>query len=343
MSSLSSMRDAPAAEDVRVGRRLRIPGVGVASALGRALALFVPVFVVGTFVTYLLGYVSGLSPAHLLLGESATPEAVARIEHEWGMDRPFVVRYATWFASLMRGDLGSSWYNGQPISRLLAERAVISLSVAGLGLAVGVVAGFTLGALAGVFHTSWVDRAITAITTLMSVVPSFVAGIVLVAVFAVTLRWLPSAGYVPIDEGIRPWLGHVILPALALSFDTTADVARQLRSGLVSAYRENYVTGALLRGFGRRRIFLVHVLPNAIAPTLAMLGLKFPNLLGGAVVTETIFGLAGYGKFASESALRGDVPAVQGVLVVSVVLVVAFNVLVNTILNGLVPGSGRGT
>jgi peptide/nickel transport system permease protein len=163
-----------------------------------------------------------------------------------------------------------------------------------------------------------------------------------VALFAVTLRWLPSAGYVSIDEGLGPWLLHLILPALALSSDTVVDVARQLRAGLVSAYRENNVTGARLRGFSETRILFGHVLPNAIAPALTILGMKFPNLLGGAVVTETIFGLSGYGKFTSESALRGDVPAVQGALVVSVVLVVAFNVLVNTILNRLAPGSGRG-
>lgn len=322
--------------------RLRL-GMRAARALARTLAAFVPVFLIGTFVTYLLGYLSGLSPAHLLLGESATPEAVARIQHEWGMDRPFLVRYGAWFSALLTGDLGTSWYNGQSVGHLLAQRAVISLSVASLGLVIGVTLGFTLGGLASFFHGTWVDRAITAITSLMAIVPSFVVGVALVAIFAVTLRWLPSAGYAAIDdEGLGPWLAHIILPAFALSLDTTADIARQLRSGLVAAYRENYVTGAILRGYSRRRILFVHVLPNAVAPALTVLGMKFPNLLGGAVVTEAIFGLSGYGKFASESALRGDVPAVQGVLVVSVVLVVLFNVLVNTLQARLAPGSGRG-
>jgi peptide/nickel transport system permease protein len=317
-------------------------GLPVAIALGRALTVFVPVFLVGTFLTYLLGHASGLSPAHLQLGESATPQAVARIEHEWGLDRPFLVQYADWFRALMHGDLGTSWYNGQPVSRLLAERAAVSLSVAGLGLVTGTTAGFALGATAGMLHTSRVDRGITALTTLMSVTPSFVAGVALVAVFATTLQWFPSAGYAPIDDGVGPWLAHIVLPAVALSLDTAADVARQLRAGLVSAYGENYVVGARLRGFGPARVFFVHALPNACAPMLSILGMKFPNLLGGAVVTEAIFGLSGYGKFASESALRGDVPAVQGVLVVSVVLVVVFNLIVNTTLNRLMPGSGRG-
>ena len=324
-----------------LARERRRGGRGVRSLL-RALSLFVPVFVLGTLVTFLLGNLSGLSPAHLQLGESATPEAVARIEHEWGLDRPFVVQYAAWFARLAEGDLGSSWYNGHSIADLLLGRAVISLSVAGLALAVGIAVGFALGTLAALTHTSWIDRAITAFTTFISVMPSFVVGIVLVTIFSVTFGLLPSAGYVAFEDGFWPWLSHLILPALALSFDTIADLARQLRAGLVSAYRENYVLGARLRGLSERRIFFVHVLRNGIAPAVTVLGMKFPNLLGGAVVTEAIFGLSGYGRFANESALRGDVPAVQGVLVVSIALVIVFNVLVNAILNRVIPTAQRG-
>ena len=323
-------------------RAARLRAKRVALALLEALAAFVPVLLLGTFVTYFLGYISGLSPAHLKLGESATPEAIARLEHEWGLDRPFLAQYFDWLAALARGDLGTSWYNGRRVVEVLGARAVISLSVAGLALGIGVVAGFVLGTIAALYQRAWLDRAITAFVTFSSVMPSFVVGIALVAIFSVTLGLLPSAGYVPIEDGVGRWLSHLILPAIALSFDTVADIARQLRVGLISAYRENYVTGALLRGLGERRIFFAHVLPNGVGPALTILGMKFPNLLGGAVVTESIFGLAGYGKFANESALRGDVPAVQAVLVISVVLVVAFNVLVNTLLNRIIPAARRG-
>jgi peptide/nickel transport system permease protein len=176
----------------------------------------------------------------------------------------------------------------------------------------------------------------------MSVMPAFVVGIVLVSVFAVGFGWFPASGYVPFGIGLWPWLSHILLPALALSFDTVADVARQLRSGLIAAQQENYVTGALVRGLSPRRIFLRHVLRNGAGPTLAVLGLKFPALIGGAVVTEQIFGLQGFGRFANDSAQAGDVPAVQGVLVVSVVLVVVFNLIVNIVLGRLTPASQRG-
>ncbi|WP_203701370.1 ABC transporter permease [Asanoa iriomotensis] len=313
-----------------------------ARVLGRSVAIFVPVFLVATFVTFALRALSGLSPANLQLGESATPEAVAAIEHQWGLDRPFLTQYADWFGDLLRGDLGTSWHNGAEISRLLAEGAVISLSVAGLALLIGVVFGFGFGVLAALRRTTWVDRAVTGVMTFISVMPSFVVGIALVGVLAVGLGWFPSAGYAPAERGFGVWLAHITLPAIALSFDTVSDVARQLRAGLVAAYRENYVTGAVVRGLGPHRIFFRHVLRNGIGPSLAVLGLKFPNLLGGAVVTEAIFGMPGFGQFAAGSAQRGDVPAVQGVLVVSVVLVVVFNLLVNLILARVAPASARG-
>ncbi|GAA4460221.1 ABC transporter permease [Phytohabitans houttuyneae] len=312
------------------------------SILARSVAIFVPVFLVATFVTFALRALSGLSPASLQLGESATPEAIAQIEQQWGLERPFLTQYLDWFGDMLAGDLGKSWYNGADISRLLAEGAVISLSVAGLALVIGVVFGFGFGVLAALRRTTWVDRAITGFMTFISVMPSFVVGIVLVGIFAVGLGWFPSAGYAPAERGIGVWLAHITLPAIALSFDTVSDVARQLRAGLVAAYRENYVTGAVVRGLSPRRIFFRHVLRNGVGPSLAVLGLKFPNLLGGAVVTEAIFGMPGFGQFAANSAQRGDVPAVQGVLVVSIVLVVVFNLLVNVVLARVAPASARG-
>lgn len=315
----------------------------VARIVAHTVIVFATVFLFATFITFALQGLSGLSPAHLQLGESATPEQVAALEHEWGLDRPFLVQYIDWFGGILHGDLGNSWYNGASVTDLLASRAGISLSVAGLALVIGIVLGFGLGVLAAAYPTSLLDRSITGFTTVISVMPSFVVGIALVAVFAVSLGWFPSAGYVPIERGgVGLWLWHLWLPAIALSFDTVADLARQMRVGLIQAGRENYVTGAQMRGLGSRRIFFGHVLRNGAGPALTVLGMKFPALLGGAVVTEAIFGLAGFGKFAADSASRGDVPSVQGVLVVAIVLVVVFNLIVNLLLVRLNPASARG-
>ncbi|MFK0119823.1 ABC transporter permease [Streptomyces sp. NPDC090994] len=310
--------------------------------LARSVAIFVPVFLVATFVTFALRSLSGLSPARIQLGEQATPEAVARVEAQWGLDRPFLVQYGDWIGGVLHGELGTSWTNGADISTLIGLGLGVSLSVATFALVIGVVVGFALGTLAALRRTTWVDRAVTGFVTVISVLPAFVVGIVLVAVLAVQLGWFPSAGYVPAEQGLGPWLAHITLPALALSFDVIADVARQLRSSLVAAYQENYVTGAVVRGLSPRRIFFVHVLRNGLGPTLATLGLKFPALVGASVVTEWIFGLQGFGRFANDSAQAGDVPAVQGVLVVSIALVVAFNLVVNLVLARVTPAAQRG-
>jgi peptide/nickel transport system permease protein len=161
--------------------------------------------------------------------------------------------------------------------------------------------------------------------------------------FTIVIPLVPSAGYVSPSQDVGMWLSLITLPAIALSLDTVSEIARQLRTGLVSAYQENYVLGAVVRGLSKRRILLVHVLRNGSGPAFTILGMKVPVLLGGAVVTESIFGMAGFGRFAADGALRGDVPVVQGSLVVAIVLVLAFNLVVNALLVRLRPSAQRGT
>ncbi|MFJ8789841.1 ABC transporter permease [Streptomyces sp. NPDC102462] len=318
-------------------------GLGrVLATVARSVGIFVPVFLVATFVTFALRSLSGLSPARIQLGENATPEAIQRVEAQWGLDRPFLTQYWDWFTGVLHGQLGASWVNGADISTLIGLGLGVSLSIATFALILGVLIGFSLGTVAALRRTTWIDRAITGFVTVISVMPAFVVGIVLVAVLAVGLHLFPSAGYVPARQGIGPWLAHITLPALALSLDVVADVARQLRTSLIAAYRENYVTGAVVRGLSPRRIFFGHVLRNGLGPVLATLGLKFPALVGASVVTEWIFGLQGFGRFANDSAQAGDVPAVQGVLVVSIVLVVSFNLVVNLVLARVTPAARRG-
>ncbi|AMM22572.1 ABC transporter permease [Frondihabitans sp. PAMC 28766] len=314
----------------------------VGFAILRPFLVFIPVFLFGTFITFLLGTLSGLNPAYVQLGDAATPAAVARLNHQYGLDRPFIVQYWNWFTDLLHGSLGQSWVDGISVSTLIGQRIGISLSVAVLALIIGVVVGAILGTLAALFRASWLDRTVTAVTSVMASMPPFTVGVILVAVFAVQFKILPSAGYVSLHQGFSIWFSHIILPAIALSFDMITGVARQLRAGLVTTYGQNYITGAIVHGLSPRRIFFTHVLRNGGGPALAYVGLTFPTLLGGAVVTESIFGLAGYGVFASTSALHGDVPSVEGVLVVSIVIVVGFNLLINIALNRIDPAAKRG-
>jgi len=315
--------------------------IRAAAWLGRTLLIVVPVFVLATLVTFLLGAASGLSPAGLMLGDAATTEDVARVNAQFGLDQPVVVQYLDWFAGLLRGDLGTSWFNGLPVAELIAQRLGISLSVAGLALILGVTGGVALGVLAAANRGGWIDRGVTALASVLSTIPAFVVGVGLILVFCVLLRWFPSSGYVDPTVDVGRWLSLITLPAIALSLDTAADLARQLRTGLVGAYEENYVTGAVVRGLSPRRILFVHVLRNGAGPAVAVLGMHVPRLIGGAVITESIFAMPGFGRFTAESALRGDVPVVQGTLVVAVVLVLACSLLVNGLLVRLRPGAER--
>ena len=314
----------------------------VATSLARTLLVVVPVFVLATLVTFLLGSVSGLSPAGLMLGDAATPADVARVNAQFGLDRPLIVQYLDWFAGVVRGDLGVSWFNGLPVTELIGQRLGISLSVAALALVLGVVGGVGLGVLAASHRGGWIDRGVTVLASVLSTVPAFVVAVGLILVFCVLLRWFPSSGYVDPSVDVGRWLSLITLPAIALSLDTAADLARQLRTGLVGAYEENYVTGAVVRGLSPRRILLVHVLRNGAGPAVAVLGMHIPRLIGGAVITESIFAMPGFGRFTAESALRGDVPVVQGTLVVAIVLVLGCSLLVNALLVRLRPGAERG-
>ncbi|CAN5129639.1 ABC transporter permease [soil metagenome] len=316
-------------------------GIRLAGWLGRTVLVVVPVFVLATLVTFLLGAVSGLSPAGLMLGDSATAADIARINAQFGLDQPVIVQYGTWFLALLRGDLGTSWFNGLPVAELIGQRLGVSLSVAGLALLIGVTLGVALGVLAAARRGSWIDRAVTAVASVLSTIPAFVVGVGLILVFCVLLRWFPSSGYVDPTVNVGRWLSLITLPAIALSLDTAADLARQLRTGLVGAYEENYVTGAVVRGLSPRRILFVHVLRNGAGPAVAVLGMHIPRVIGGAVVTESIFAMPGFGRFTAESALRGDVPVVQGTLVVAIALVLACSLLVNGLLVRLRPGAER--
>jgi peptide/nickel transport system permease protein len=299
------------------------------------------VFILATLVTFALGAASGLSPAASLSGDEATPERIAAINAQLGLDQPVHVQYLAWIGRVLTGDLGTSWYNGFPVTQLIGERLAVTASIAALALLLAVVVGVGLGLLAVVFRGRAVDRAVTAFATAISTLPPFVVSIGLIVVLAVWLRLLPSSGYVPPTEDAGMWFRLILMPAIALSLDPAADIARQLRTGVVHVLDQNYILGARVRGLGEHRILWVHALRNGAGPTVAILGMKIPTLLGGAVVTETIFSMPGFGMLAAESALRGDVPVVQGTLVVAVVLVLAFSLGVNVLLEALQPAGRR--
>ncbi len=327
--------------DVGVAVSPRRRSLRLLRSLGRGLAVAVPVLFIATFITYGLGALSKFSPANAVLGDTATKADITRMNHQYGLDRPFIVQYFSWVGRAVRGDFGTSWFTHIPVTQSIEQRLPVSLSVAVGALIIAVVLGTLVGIAAALNNGGWFDRAVTFVCSLLSTVPGFVAAIVLITVFAVSLPILPSGGYVGPSVNIGQWLKFLILPCLSLSLDSAADLARQLRNGLVGTLRENYVTGAVVRGYSTRRVVFVHALRNGAGPALAVLGLHVPRLIGGAVITETVFALPGLGQLAKDSALRGDVPVVQATLLVTIGLVLVSSLLVNIGLRRLRPGTGR--
>lgn len=296
------------------------------------LGTAVTVFVFATFATFALGAASGSNPAAVALGEVATQEDIDRLNHVFGLDRPFLVRYVDWISGTVTGDLGNSWFTTIPVADSIAQAFPVSLSVAGGAILLALLFGFAGGILAAIDRGGIVDRTVTLLTTVSATVPAFVAAIGLILLFAYAIPIFPVAGYIPPERDLGGWLMCLVLPSIALSLDAGADIARQLRTSLVGTLQENYVIGARVHGLAPARVILKHALPIASTPALSVLGVHAPRLVGGAVITEVIFGMPGLGQLANRAALQGDVPVVQGVLLVTIAMVVIIGVVINLII-----------
>lgn len=319
----------------------RSRGRRVARTTLSGLSTAVVVLLVTSFLTFLLGYFAKQKPAEILLGETATREEVRQLNHQLGLDRPLLVRYFRWLGDAIHGDLGTSWFTKIPVRQSIAERFPVSLSIAVFALLIALVLGGTFGILAAVRQGGLIDRVVTIVSAGIATLPPFVVAIALIVVFGVVWPIFPTGGYVEPSTSVPQWIVHMTLPAVALGLDAAADIARQLRTGLVGTLGENYVIGARLRGLSPTRILFVHALRNGSGPAVATLAIQVPRLIGGAVIAEAIFALPGLGQFARDGASRGDVPVVIGALMVTVLIVLAASLVVNVLLTTLRPEARR--
>jgi peptide/nickel transport system permease protein len=304
----------------------------------RRFALGVPpVALMSTLIVFLMTYLATANPAAQKLGDTATPADIARLNAEWGLDRGFFAQYGTWLWHALHGNLGVSYFSDVPVAESIGERLPVDLSIAVVAVVVGVLAGFAFGILAAVRRDGIVDRAVTAVSSVLVTIPEFWLAIMAIVVFSVTLRWLPSGGYVPLTRDPVAWLEHMLLPGVTLGLTVAASVARQLRTSLVAELERDYVVGARVRGLSPRRVLFVHVLRNAAAPAVATVGLAVPVLLGGAVIAESIFGLPGLGQLALNGATSHDIPVIQGVLITTVAIVLVSNLAVDAVIARLRP------
>ena len=294
----------------------------------RILATIPVMGVVAIFVFSLL-YFSPGDPAAIIAGDIATAEDVARIRLALGLDEPFHVRFGTWLWAILHGDLGSSIFSNLPVTTLIGQRleATISLSITTLVFAVSV--AVPLGVIAAWKAGGWIDRAVMAFAVFGFSVPVFVLGYLLIFGFALQLDWLPVQGFVSIRSGFWPFLRQLILPSVALGTVYIALIARMTRASMLDVLSQDYIRTASAKGLRTDKVLLVHALRNAAVPIVTVIGIGVALLIGGVVVTESVFAIPGLGRMTVDAILRRDYPIIQGVILMFSFVYVLINLLVD--------------
>jgi peptide/nickel transport system permease protein len=289
----------------------------------------VPLVLLITVGTFVLGQLMPGDQAYAVAGPDATAEQVAQVRRDLRLEDPAPVRYVRWLGDAASGDLGVSAATRRPVADELGRRWPVTLSLGVAALALSLTLGIPIGVAQGLRPGSWLDRALLALVSLGLAAPGFWLATMLVYLFAVDRRWLPAMGYVPFGESPVDWLRHIALPAVTLAVVGAAEIARQLRSGLVGVMQQDHIRAATARGVAPRLVAGKHGLRNAALPVLTIVGLRIGQLLAGAVVVEEIFQLNGLGSYALDAILNQDFAVVQGVVLLTAVVVVAANLLVD--------------
>jgi peptide/nickel transport system permease protein len=298
--------------------------------VGKRLLAIIPVVVVVTFVVFVLMEIPPGDAANTIAGDGASEEQVQAIRTELRLDEPFFQRYAAWLGDAAQGDFGNSYTSKEPVIDMILDRAPVTLSLGLVSLVMGIGLGVVLGVIGAIRPRGFVDRGITALSSVMLAVPSFWLALVLILILAVNNPIFPTIGYAPLlEEGPYEWLRHLILPAIALSLSAAATIALQLKAALVAEEGSDYLLAARAKGLTRSSLLFKHSFKNAAVPVVTILGFRVATLLGGTVIIETIFVLPGLGLLAQQSAVSRDVPVVLGILTVTSIFIMVVNVLVD--------------
>lgn len=298
--------------------------------LRRILATLPVMAIVALFVFSLLHLAPG-DPAVVIAGDQASPADVERIRQSLGLDRPFLIQFGSWLWGILHFDLGTSIFTSLPVTALIAQRIEPTLSLMVITLVLTILVAVPLGVVAAWKAGSWIDRTIMAFAVFGFSLPVFVVGYVLAYVFALELEWLPVQGYTPLAEGVWPWLKNLILPAIALGCVYIALIARITRAAMLEVLQQDYVRTARAKGLGQGSILFVHALKNAAVPIVTVIGIGIALLIGGAVVTESVFAIPGLGRLTIDAILRRDYPVIQGIVLLFSFVYVLVNLMIDLV------------
>ncbi|WP_116132059.1 ABC transporter permease [Tropicimonas sp. IMCC34043] len=276
-----------------------------------------------SLVTFVLLYLVPADPARQIAGRSATVETVANIRAQLGLDQPFHIQYVRYLGNLLQGDLGRSYLQRSEVAELIAARMPATLLLMAAAIVVELILGLTIGIVAALKRNTAVDQSLMVFSFVTISAPQFVVGILLLYVFAVRLHWFPIGGYGS--------FAHLVLPAITIGLLGTGWYSRMMRSSMIDVLAQDYVRTARAKGLGRLRIILRHVVPNAVLPIIAMIGIDIGLFMSGIVVVESVFGWPGIGQLAWQAIQRVDIPIIMGVTLVSACFIVLGNLVADLI------------
>ncbi len=291
----------------------------------------VPVMGIVAFLVFSLLYLAPGDPASVIAGEQASAADIERIREQLGLDRPYLIRFGEWLWHIMRGDLGVSVFSSIPVTQLIVQRLEPTVSLMVYTLILSVLIAVPMGVLAAWKAGTSIDRAVMTFAVLGFSIPVFVIGYLLAYVMALKLGWFPVQGYAPLSSGIGPWLRSLTLPALALSCVYVALIARTTRATMLEVLNQDYIKTARAKGLNQFPILFHHALKNAAVPVVTVIGIGVALLIGGAVVTESVFVLPGLGRLTVDAILQRDYPVIQGVILLFSFLYIIINLIVDIV------------
>lgn len=296
----------------------------------RRLAQMLPVLLIASFAIFAMIYAVPGGPVAVIAGENATAEEIAEVTRRFGFDRPMVVQYADWLGRALTGDFGLSLHSRQSVLQLIGERLPATLQLALAAIIVALVIGIPVAIASAVRPNSWLDRLLSGWSALALGVPTFWLGILLILLFAVELRWLPSASrYVPLWQAPLDALRSLALPALTLGVYVSGVLGRFLRASLIGEARADYVRTARAKGVPEKRVVGLHIMRNALLPFVTIVGLMMAHFIGGAVVTEAVFTYPGLGRLLIQAITTRDYPLIQGCILVILIAYMLINLAVD--------------
>jgi len=297
--------------------------------LSRRLAGLVLTLLVVSLVIFAVMDLLPGDPASIMLGTSASPETLAALRHELGLDQPLILRYGQWLAGVFSGNLGQSYTYGVPVAGLIIERLAVTLPLALIAIVLSVLIALPLGVLAAARRGGTLDVIATIFSQISIAVPAFWVALLLIILFSTTLGLMPAGGFPGWDAGLRPALQALLMPAVALALPQAGVLTRVARSAVLDTMHEDFARTAVAKGLSRSTVLWRHIVPNALVPILTILGLQFTFLVAGAVLVENVFNLPGLGRLAFQALSQRDIVVMQDVVLFFAGLVIVMNFIVD--------------